>query len=1295
MADFNFSIPSKLRDLLIENGDYFVRNVIVPGNIQAQLKESKLAFQQDGPEWILENFDIYFSILYQDKSVSLETVYKSYLILHAAVKKLSNCLGFLLEDKSSITEEVQQKYRNVLKMLIYIYIETILFVEQANVTSAKNQGLLKGRKRPNSEDTAVFNLDKNSILVSLNNILQLEIALFWEPPVVEEHFINLLAEVCYKFLENPQIKFEKSLKDELFNLMGCLMKSYNHSTTFAIRMAQMIKDHEHLIQCLAEGTKYLVETHNCKGLIHALIQEVTEWQTDEKFQDSQGSKFCGQFITSLAVSMPSNMLPELLYLNKFLGHESAALRNSVLNVMTEVILHVQAKLELNKEEREYLNELLSILMEHMRDKSAHVRTRVMQHFARLQTEGAIPPHLVNDVLENVVKYHLHDKAALVRKSSVGCVTTFLSYNVYGSQLSLSEVTKELERKRELLDQLQPQVDQVKSLKAKELEAEWHKMVPELREFLLELLQNEDEAEENCPETGEEEATELIRMYIGDGKYKEALQIWKRSINTDDNMGENPDSDKILDEFLSHLQEIYQGFEILSSVKNGAIRDNTIITEEDFQKFLSLRETCDYLTRAVNFLKLINIAVELIVELLETTCISDMQEAVAFFNAAYLFKIDNAQVGVTAMMKMMQCNEENRKDLIIEAFKNMYLKTDASNMKDHSMTVINRLIGLLLSASAYDMDNLELIISEWVHKGILDNNIIDMLWQYFTKKVDVSDQYSLASVELLRMAALKRGTVISRNIKLVASVAFAERGRKNLAFLGSACNFLAVAGRDRIDITSADPPFSISCEDSIFSDLFNILTDTFFTPQEFYYHALAGALEFVYKVCGKPHKLCEQFTKQIVETLKTRISDEGIEEFIYIRVCQLVGLVALKHLNYLDETVYKELKRRANYQMSKKNGKPTEPKMNKSQKSASASKKSGNNTTTATSAGDESRMEGAQAEDQDAEFILHILEKNTVTGLGLLSQLVHPVVKVCANVDVYDNSLLQGAAVVALIRCMLVSSEFCLQNIQLLFTIFEKSTHLDIKKSILLHIPDLLTRFPNIIEPWMHRIFDGLKNSAIEIRTATFYSLSCLILRDMIRAHSHIHLMVNGLIDPDKELSSMCRTFFTTLSQKENNLYNILPDIFSHLMESDSISEENSKYIMKFLFELMEKCKHMGNLVDRFCVKFKETDNINHQRHIAYCLSLIVYNDKTLRKLLNNFPMYKHLVHDSDIYSNFKTILQGCSKQGKAELKPIIEELEKAIASVFDVNPDAQVTSPSAAHKQQKRRTTKTKGRKRS
>lgn len=79
---------------------------------------------------------------------------------------------------------------------------------------------------------------------------------------------------------------------------------------------------------------------------------------------------------------------------------------------------------------------------------------------------------------------------------------------------------------------------------------------------------------------------------------------------------------------------------------------------------------------------------------------------------------------------------------------------------------------------------------------------------------------------------------------------------------------------------------------------------------------------------------------------------------------------------------------------------------------------------------------------------------------------------------------------------------------------------------------------------------------------------------------------------------------------------------------------------------------MENLVDRFCIKFKLTEEMKHHRSISYCISLIKYNDKALRKLIDNFSHYKDLLHDGEIYANFRNIIQNCSKQqpGKADLK---------------------------------------------
>lgn len=89
----------------------------------------------------------------------------------------------------------------------------------------------------------------------------------------------------------------------------------------------------------------------------------------------------------------------------------------------------------------------------------------------------------------------------------------------------------------------------------------------------------------------------------------------------------------------------------------------------------------------------------------------------------------------------------------------------------------------------------------------------------------------------------------------------------------------------------------------------------------------------------------------------------------------------------------------------------------------------------------------------------------------------------------------------------------------------------------------------------------------------------------------------------------------------------------------------------------------------------------------FCLTLITYNEKALKKLQENFPLYKHFVHDDEVYKHLKQILVNCNKQqiGKSDLQviipptyisrssvfffyfqSIIAEIEQAIDSVFEI-----------------------------
>jgi condensin complex subunit 1 len=206
--------------------------------------------------------------------------------------------------------------------------------------------------------------------------------------------------------------------------------------------------------------------------------------------------------------------------------------------------------------------------------------------------------------------------------------------------------------------------------------------------------------------------------------------------------------------------------------------------------------------------------------------------------------------------------------------------------------------------------------------------------------------------------------------------------------------------------------------------------------------------------------------------------------------------------------------------------------------------------------------GADAEDADAEFILAVLENDVVSTKGVLGQYSGLLIKICQRPDLYSDLLVQHAAVTALMRYMLVSSKFCSDNIRLLFTILEKTTYPEIKCTILVHCSDLLTRFPNIVEPWSPRLYGMLKDPLVEVRKKAFFALANLILRDMIRAHSHISEMAACLIDENHEVSDMCLNFFERMAQKENNLVNVIPDIFTHLVRMDQINEEQLRFILK-------------------------------------------------------------------------------------------------------------------------------------
>ncbi|KAG0284096.1 Condensin complex subunit, partial [Dissophora globulifera] len=127
---------------------------------------------------------------------------------------------------------------------------------------------------------------------------------------------------------------------------------------------------------------------------------------------------------------------------------------------------------------------------------------------------------------------------------------------------------------------------------------------------------------------------------------------------------------------------------------------------------------------------------------------------------------------------------------------------------------------------------------------------------------------------------------------------------------------------------------------------------------------------------------------------------------------IVGHVAIKHIVHM-EFIEEEFKRR--------------------KAAAGVEKKKGKDNAVE----DELDQVVGTTEDEFVDAMAHIRERELLFGEGSLLEVFGPlIVTICGNNTLYADKTLQSSAALALCKLMCISSEFCEQNLQLLFTMLE-------------------------------------------------------------------------------------------------------------------------------------------------------------------------------------------------------------------------------------------------------------------
>lgn len=465
-----------------------------------------------------------------------------------------------------------------------------------------------------------------------------------------------------------------------------------------------------------------------------------------------------------------------------------------------------------------------------------------------------------------------------------------------------------------------------------------------------------------------------------------------------------------------------------------------------------------------------------------------------------------------------------------------------------------------------------------------------------------------------------------------------------------------------------------------------------------------SFQFFYKMCHQPNiisqqVICELWTemKNISEQLDENHESEevaatgsqGLTETPFIRPSQsgsmfhktplaipvfllsrfifMIGYVAMKELIYLDIDIYSNLKYRQELADLQKNKK-------KDLKALDRGRRTLNMSATAVmrksflapgllqnedEENNEDDVMGPSAEDAFAEQINMICEHELLFQKDSIFRKFLPMVlEVLKFPKKYPQPELQRSALLALIHFMSVSSEFCEKNMHFLMNIFLHTQDIDIKCNVIIGMSDLTFRFPNIIEPWSSHMYSTLHDENRELRLTSVRILSHLISHEMILIKGQISDLAMCLVDKDEEIRKCTEVFFKEIAHKSNILYNVLPDIISRLGDPN-LNLEEGKYqiIMRYIIGLINKDRQIENLVDKLCYRFKITELERQWRDIAFCLSLLSYTEKTIKKLVDNIGFYKDKVQIQEVYDFFRNIISNTLKLAKPEVK----------VSVFKIN----------------------------
>lgn len=628
--------------------------------------------------------------------------------------------------------------------------------------------------------------------------------------------------------------------------------------------------------------------------------------------------------------------------------------------------------------------------------------------------------------------------------------------------------------------------------------------------------------------------------------------------------------------------------------------------------------------------------------------SDVREALRFFVKARHFKLPCAVTGMKQALALMWSTEQNIKEEVLKAFVDVFVALPGTDGDEFlpSEQIAHNLLMLVDQANVSELASIEEAIGRLVKEGSIPADVFSIVWAAAIKGPGRS---SASAIQILAMAANTDSNIVDSKsrLKTLLDVALGDEVEEKREWEVARAAALAL---QRIERAQVDPTCAkYLVLERIMEQLCAVARGDWCIDRNGrdtmeWFSAAEEAIGALFVISPQPEAACADIIRGMHNQTLGADSIEECHPLRLARFFHVLGHIALKLLIYAE--ALSGAVRRAN-------AKKTLKKQEEADK-AKTSQQSAEN--------DDIEAELGMAAEIEAETERKVAEiaENEIVGRGLLSAFGPILVRVVANEGgKFNNRVLMQTSTLALCKFMCVSSAFCEKHLPVVFTALANAPSQDVvlRANTVIALGDLAFRFPNEVEPYTPRIYACLRDPSARVRRHTLMVLTHLILNDMVKVKGQVCEIALCLRDPDQRMRDTARLLFHELSKRSNNpVYNLLPDIISQLSEV-SLAKEDFRNIMSFLLGYIKKEKQNEMLIDKLCQRFPKCTNISQKADIAYCMTQLKVNEKSVKCLVDNFKLYKDALFDEEVRRHFSNIISKARKFAKPELKQSLEEWE--------------------------------------